>query len=411
VLLLKRIITKEDLNAKREIEVLIPREKFNSAFERVAKEYQKRAHIKGFRPGKAPLEIVKLQFGNEIREEARDLVIREEIWESVKSQGLEPVSKIHVTNEEETEEGFKVRAKFEVMPHFEFPNIQSLKVKKVIKRVSEGDVEKEIEAMKKRLAEYIPVEREAREGDYIFVDFEERDKGGRVLNVKKNVYIPLIWNEIDPTLYEALKGRKKGDIVTLERKLAVEGGEPLPRIYVYKILSVREEVLPGLEEVAKLVGYKDTEELKEKIREELSEKMKKESEEDFEWAIINTLYDGIQFELPESLVEEEFQLLKDSLPQLAAMPDGERVLRKAAEDRVKREIILNRFAERENIEVTEEEVEREIKERAKELKVSPSEYKEYLRKRGGIEGVKGIVKRKKAMDILKSLVNMEVIFE
>ena len=409
---MKRILTKENLNAKREIEVLVSQERFNSTLERVAKEYQRKAHIKGFRPGKAPLQMVKLQFGKEIEEEAKDRAIREEVWELVRSKGLDPVSKIQITHEQKTNEGLLVRAKFEVIPYFEFPNIRSIKVKKMIKRVSEADVEKELEDIRKQLAEYIPVDREAREGDYIFVNFEERDRKGKLINSRENVYIPLIWDKRDPTLYEALKGRKKGDTVTIERKLAVEGGEHLPRVYVYKILSVREEILPEIDdELAKLVGYKTLDELKEKIREELTEKLKKESEEDFEMAVINTIYGWIGFELPETMVEEELRILKESFPHLAVMPEAESVLNKAAQDRVKRIIILDRFAEKEDIKVEEEDIKEEIERRAIELNIKPDEYRRYLEKRGSMEGIEIIIKRKKAMDILKSLVNMEVIFE
>jgi len=409
---LRKILTKEDLNAKRELEILISHEKIEGALERIAKEYQRKVHIKGFRPGRAPLEMVKLQFAKEIEEEARDRVIREGIWESVKSKGLDLVSKIHITHEERTDDGILIRAQFEVMPYFEFPNIQSIKVKKFIKRVTEVDVEKELEGIRKQLAEYVPVDREARDGDYIFINFEERDRGGKLINSKKNVYIPLVWNEIDPTLYEALKGKRKGDTVTLERKLAIEGGDPLPRIYIYKIISVREEILPKIDdELAKLVGYKNLEELKEKIREELSEKRKKESEEDFEMAIIDALYDRIRFELPESMVEEEFQLLKNSFPNFATMPEAENVLKRAAENRVKRIIILDRYVEKEDIKVTKSDIDEEINRRALELKVKAEEYRQYLQKRGGVEALELAVKRKKAMEILKSQVMMEVIFE
>lgn len=407
-----RVITPDDLKAKREIEVLVPHEKVKALIDKVAQEYRRSVTVRGFRPGKAPIEVIKLRFGSEIEEEAKNRAVEEAILEKIKELALEPISKIRIVEETPDDEGIRVRAEFEVLPKFEFPEVSGIKVRKVVKKVTDSEVEEELERLRKRMAEYYPVDREAREGDYIFVDYEERDKDGKVLERRNNVYIPLIWDEIDRTLFEHLKGRKAGEVVQIERRLVVEGGEELDRVYVYKINSIREEKLPPIDEsMAQLAGFSSLEELKKKIKEELAERKKKESEDEFEENIINSIYERINFEIPESLVEDELNYLKGKYPTVASQPGGEDFLRNLAIQAVKRRIILERFAEKANIEVKDEEVDEEIKELALELKVKPDEYKKHLRKRGGLEGIKGYLRRKKAMEMLKSLVKMEVIFE
>ena len=247
----------------------------------------------------------------------------------------------------------------------------------------------------------------------ILLDLEVYDKAGKLIEKRKDLALKLQWGITDNNLYEALRGKKAGETAVLDKKLALEGGGTLPQRYVYKIKSVLEEKLPEIDDAfLKKLGFESMEDLEKSIREKLEKERHEEAENQFEREIINEVYTRVGFELPPSLVEYEMERLKKTLDPdvLLKLGPDEEVLRRIAEDFVKRDIILDQAAEEFGIEVTEEELKEEVKRRAKGYKIDPDAY---LRRLGesGLEGIKDITRRRKALEYLKNQVQMEVIFE
>ncbi len=411
---MKKIITADSLKSKREINFSIPKKDVEEARKRVISDLRKRVRIPGFRPGKAPLEVIKLRFKDEIEEETRDVAIRTALNKELEARGLQPIAPVKVKDERTEEDGsLFVTAEVEVIPDFDFPPLPSIKVEKRIRKVTEADVREELELIRRRAATYEDVDRPSDEGDYIYVEFEERDKSGKILSKNKG-YIALHYNELDPKLYDAFLGREKGDKITITRKIKDEKGDEKEIKFIYRILKIQEEKLPELDDnLAQMLGFKNLDELKEHVRKELEERAKKASERDFEWAIIKAIYERINFELPESMVEAEKEAIKRSIDPsfYQQVPNAEEQIIKAAEDRVKRKIILTRFAEREKVEVSDEELKKEVAKMAKEYNVSPDAYWKHLEKKGQLEYLRDALIGRKAMDLLKERVKMEVIFE
>ncbi|MCD6088089.1 MAG: trigger factor [Candidatus Hydrothermae bacterium] len=411
---MKKIITSDSLKSKREINFSIPPEEVEEARKKVIADYRRRTRIPGFRPGKAPVEVIKLRFKDEIEEDTRELAVRKAIDRELEERGLEPVSTIRITEEKPGEDGsLYVTAEFEVMPDFDFPPLPTIKVEKRIRKVSEADVREELERIRKRAATYEDVDRPSDEGDFIFVEMEERDEKGKLLR-KEQGYLVLDYNEMDSKLYEAFFGREKGDKVTITRKASDEKGKEREIKLIYRIKAIKEEKLPELDDnLARLLGFKGLSELKEHVRKELEARSKQDSESEFEWTVIREIYERINFELPEAMVEAEIKNLRETLDPalLERLPDAETELRKIAEDHVKRRIIITRFAERENIEVSDEELREEVEKRAREYKMSAEAYWNYLKKKGDLEYLRQVLAGRKAMDLLKERVKMEVIFE
>ncbi len=410
----KKLLTGDSTRAQRETVVVIPKERIDEERELVARELQKKAKIKGFRPGKAPLGIVKNLFGEEIESEARDRLMRKMVLEDIKAQGLEPVGVIRITNERETEEGgLEITASFEVIPDFSLPSISSIKIKRTVHRVTQDEVEREILKLRQSMAEYKRVDEAANEGHVLLIDLEIQDKEGKPLEKKKDLAIKLEWGVTDTNVYEALRGKGSGETAVIERKLALEGGGELEAKYIYKIKSVFLEKLPEInEDFVKKLGFGSVEDFEKSMREKLERESHDRDESRFEKELIEEIYRRIEFELPQSLVEYEIERLKKTVDPkvIASLGPQEEVLKTIAEDFVKRDIILDRAAEELGVEVTEEEIKEEVKKRAKGYKVDPEAYMKRLGEQG-LQGIRESVKRKKALEILKNQVQMEVIFE
>ena len=407
----KKIIPGINLKAERELTVEITKEDIENEIENVAKIYRKRAKIKGFRPGRAPLELVKATFKDEILEDARSEALKKKIWNELEARKEEPVSEIKIVDIKEEDDKLIAVFSYEAIPTFLFPNLTEIKVEKKIKRVSDIDVEEEVDKMRKRLAKYIPIQREAEEGDYIIADYEERING-KTVKRNKNILVHLSWGEMKPEVFEKFKGTRKGDTVTFADFIETENGERAKIEFIYRIKEVAEEKLPEIDdEFAKRLGFENVNEMYEKIRQNLEEKYERESEDKLEWQIIDEIYNRIQFELPQSMVENKLEFLKRSMGVKEFPEHMKDSMENLARDLVKREIILMRFAESEGLIPTEEEIEKEIEKRAQEYHMDKEKYRKELEKRRTLENIVEYLKIEKAMETLKNLVKLEVIFE
>jgi trigger factor len=409
-----KVISRDGLKSTREIQVTIETQRLQEAESAVTQKYQKAAKIKGFRPGKAPLDVVRQKFQKEINEEARESVLKEVLVAEIKERGIRPISPITVTGEERQGDRVVVTAQVEVLPDFQIPDPGSIKVERPVRKVLESDVDEEVENLRKSMAEYAPVDRASEEGDFVFVEYIEKEKNGTVVKKVDNAYVPLIWGETEPKLHEALRGKTVGHKAVIDRDLKLEGGEELPRTFEYKINSVKEEKLPELDTgFAKTFGAEDVGSLKEKIREELGERNRRDAETQVEWAIVRGIHERVQFEVPQSMLAYQMEMLQRSL-DIRTVKNVESVqdqLKAMAEDIVKREIVLQRYVEQENIQADDSEVEEEIKNRAAAYNMNIDAYRKELEKRGGLESIRDIIRKRKAMDLLKSLVKMEVIIQ
>ncbi len=161
----------------------------------------------------------------------------------------------------------------------------------------------------------------------------------------------------------------------------------------------------------KKLGYENVEKMREEIREYLIKQNEKASEDELEWNIIDQIYSRVQFELPKTLVEEKITRIAQSFKYDATNEEVRNSFRKLAEDLVKKDIILTNFIEQEGLEITEEELSKNIEEKAKLYRMDPEKYRKELERRGFVEGIKEEILRNKAMELLKNRIKVEVIIE
>ncbi len=411
-----KIIGDMSPSAKRELELEITQEELQKVRNRVLRKVQQQVHLKGFRPGKAPIPLIEKLYGASIDQEALEQAVGEKLRQEAEARKLQVVGTVRVEEVKETDTGYRVRITFEVIPNFEIPPASTLEVKKVIRRITSADVETEIQRLRSRLAELVkkPEDATVEAGDYVFVDYEERDEQGKVVQKAKNSYLPMVPGETDERIINAFLGKKVGDTVEVDITLVDAEGNETPRHLVYRIREIRKVELPPVDdEFAVNLGFESLEDLEKQIRQDLEKAAQEESERQLEDEIVQQLYERIKFELPESLVKEYMELYRKQIRDevLQQVDDPEALLRSLAERTLRREILLDRVAEEFNLEPTDEEIHAEVEKRAREYRVNPKTYRKRLEKSGGIEHIKSVIRRRKALDLLKSQVKLEVIVE
>ncbi|MEO0250689.1 MAG: trigger factor [candidate division WOR-3 bacterium] len=403
-----KLIGSVNPKALRELTINVTGEEIKNQLDNVARVYQKKARIQGFRPGKAPLDIVKTVFQKEIFEDAQDEAVRIKVLEEIKAKKEEVVSEIYIKEKREENDGLTVTVEYEAIPTFLFPNLSSIKVEKKIRRVSEIDVDDEIEKYQKKLGKLKPADRETKEGDFILVDYEEKENS-KVVKKKQNLTLHVSSESINPAILDRFLNKRKGDIVELDFH---DEEKDKDIKLIYRIKDVLELELPEAnDEFAQKLGFESLEKMREEIRESIIKENEKVSEDELEWKIIEEIYSRTQFELPRTLVEEKITRIAQSFRYDPNNEEVRNSLRKLAEDLVKKEIILKNLIDQEGFELTDEELSKHIQEKAKTYRLDPEKYKKELERRGLLDNLKDEILRNKAMEFLKNSVRVEVIIE
>src|SRR5256886_7333641 len=143
-----------EATCRRELELEIPAEEVAKATDKVAKELMRVAHVPGFRPGKAPITLIKKRFAEEIKGEVLQSLVPETVEKAVAEQKLTPVSQPQVDKLDYNEgQAVKFRAVFEVLPEFELANYKSLEIEMPSMEITEEDVAKALEETRERAAD------------------------------------------------------------------------------------------------------------------------------------------------------------------------------------------------------------------------------------------------------------------
>jgi trigger factor len=372
--------------SRKEIELEIPPDEVLKEYEKILGEYAGKVKLSGFRPGHAPREMVRGLFDHDIKHDVYDSLIPRVLEEELRALGLDPVN-VPVLRDLKHEEGQPLRctAAFEVLPGFELPDYRTIQVPVRTVEVRDEDVDKVLEDIRTRAAEYVPVEgRGVANGDYAVVEMQGRDKRtNRLLPVEKAVVLAG-HAENEPALNEKIMGMKAGDEGAFE--VAYPKDHPNRRVagkdvlYSLKIREVKEKKVPELnDEFARTVGTPEgLKELREKVRKELVEARDKAGRNETASAVLAEVAKRVSLELPESVVEQESlavlkRFLSASRDRRISPEALERLkaqARRQAEEHLKNHLILEKIAKNEGFGVTEEEIQAEIRELAKANRVS-----------------------------------------
>jgi trigger factor len=415
-----------EATCRRELELEIPAEDVSKATERVAKEIARVARVPGFRPGKAPVSLIKRRFADDIKGEVLQSLVPEKVEKAVAEQKLSPVSQPQVDKLDFNEgQPLKFRAVFEVLPEFELGKYKGLDIEMPAMDVTDDNVNKALEETRERAAAFAPVEGRAVEnGDFVQLKLAGTPEGGGDPIQADSVMCHVGAEETMQPFNENLLGANVGDHKTFEVDYPADypdaklAGKKFH--YEADVTGIKVKKLPELnDDFAKDVSDATTlDELKNKIRESLEHEREHRRKDLQREKIIFELVKGHDFPVPESLVEHQkdvrLERVVRSLAQQGVDPRAVNLdwvsLRQRQEDRakedVKAELIIDRIASTENIDVTEEDLQHELEHLGGHSGESVEAIRARLTKQGALDRIKAKLRSDKTLDWLAQNANV-----
>ncbi|MBI5043941.1 MAG: trigger factor [Nitrospirae bacterium] len=421
-----KVDIQETTPTQRILKIEIPAEEVSQEFQRVSSDINKRVRIPGFRPGKAPINIIEKNYKSEIEEDVLKKLIPDYYRRAIKDAGITPVDLPQIENVNLNKDvpltftvKIEIRPKFDVMPY------EGIELEKKDASAAKEEVDKVIDRLRDRLSTLENYEdgHVIEGGDFAIIDSEGFIDGKPVENGKVDGYLMEIGSKgFIEGFEEKIKGCKKGDSVEIKTNYPDthqdnQNKELAGKEVVFKvdIKEVKKKIVPSLDdEFAKDVGgFANLDELKKKIEEDLMLQKEALNRESYRRDVLKKLVDGTSFDVSPVMVEKELRYMlynaKQHSQQLgkALSEDEEENLKKEYEpiamERVKGFLILDVIADKENVSVSNEEVEAEIRRMAASMNQNIDELKKYIKSKDGvIENIIGRLREDKTLDIIVS---------
>ena len=406
----------------------------DETFEKITTEFQRGVKLPGFRPGKVPRDLITKNFARDVESEVRRRIISESYRQALKDH------KLHVVGSPDVKEGNFTRSQnftfditVETAPEFELPEYKGLPVKKEIAAVTDSDVDRATDVLRERMANYNDVERAAKEGDIVVVNYTGTSEGrpltdfaptARGLTQQQNFWMEIKAGHFVPGFTEQLVGTSRGDKrtikVTFPQEFVTEQLSGKEAVYEVEVVQVKEKVLPETtDEFAKQWGAENIEKLKEGIRKDLEAELEQKTRRSIREQVVQALSQRVQCELPESLVEGEtrnviYNIVAENQQRGIARENIEEqkdqifnYASQSAKEKLKMAFLFGRIAEKEGIQVTRDELTRQLLYIAQQREVRPEKLIKDMEKTNGIPRLQEDMLLSKVVDFLEKNVQVE----
>ncbi|MBZ5536762.1 MAG: trigger factor [Acidobacteriia bacterium] len=417
------LIEKE--GCKRELEIEIPPEDWKKQADEVAQEFAKMAHVPGFRPGHVPVAVVKQRFRQEIRSELLKKVIPEVIEQAASEQKVSMITQPQINGLIlEDEKPLTFKAEFEVLPTIEISDYKGLRAEEEPISVGEGEVEKRLADLQEQAAEFIVIsDRPIRTGDFAVLSFtayptRKTDEKPEKAFEAKDLLVEVDGKQTLKEFSENLLGKSTGEEAHFkveypddfsDRRLA---GRRVS--YQVKIEAIKTKSLPQIDDdLAKTLGEFDTLiGLKDKIRKDIEEGKRQIARSHTLEALVNQIIEKNPFPVPSALVEAQIdsrlQGMIRSMYQQGIDPrqlsiEWEKIREENRDPSlrdVKVTFILDHIAKKENISVSDDELDVEVTKIAERTQEPFSSVKQHLTKDGTLDKLRSQLTNRKTLNFL-----------
>jgi trigger factor len=419
-------------NCLATLKVELEPERLATARESVMAEYGKHAKIPGYRPGKAPRQVVERKFKKQIREELEQRLIRDTMQEAIKSKGLRvlQVASMDEVNIPEEAGSVSFTATLVTHPEFELPVYKGLVVPMHPTEVEEKEIDQSIDQLREQAADFVDVaeDRGAVMDDYAVVDYkgtidgkpvsEVFPKAGKPLTTNDDFWIKMTEEAFFPGFCANLVGAKPGETrefdVAVPADFPVEGMPGQTIHYVVTLKGIKAKVLPPLDDAFAdtIAKGKTVAELREMARDEMGRQKKADGEAAKRATIMRALLAKVECELPQSLVRAKTQnVLNDIVRENQARGVADEVLKEnekelvgtaaaSAREQLKGTFVLLRIAEKEGISVKREELFGRVAAMAERYQMTFDKMAKELDKRGALEQIQEELLTAKVLDFL-----------
>ena len=411
-----------DVNATRKtVRVEIPTDVVTTEIDRIARDYSRKARVPGFRPGKAPARVIKQRYKDQILHDVAHDLIPRAVDEALREKGMEAVDTPDV-REVTIEEGqpLTFTASFDTVPSFDPGDLATIAFRRASPAINEDAVQMALQRLRDRAARFEPVDgRGVDHGDTVVLDLERRDAGGAP-DKHSDVSIELGAKANPPGFDEQLLGLEVG--ATKAFTIHYPADYPIGELantdvsYTVTVKGLKRRVVPELDdEFAKDLGEFDTlDALKARVREDLEHEARHAAEREDRAELMKQLATRLPFEAPASMIEREVdrrlqefarRLVDQNIDPRQAGIDWDAFResqREVSREAVAAALVLDEVTRREQLEVTDEEVEAEVGRYAERTGRTPAAVRAALEKEGGLSRIYAGLRREKSIDFVKS---------
>ncbi|MCD5360243.1 trigger factor [Chromobacterium aquaticum] len=361
-------------NLERRMNIALPLAAIDAQVAERLKRVARNAKIQGFRPGKAPLKIVEMNYGAQVREEVMGEQVQQGFYSAVSEQKLRVAGypRFEPVAAGDDKESFKFAATFEVYPEVKVGELAGKEIEKPLTPVSDAEIEKTIDILRKQRTRYNRVEREAAAGDRVIIDFKGAIDGVAFEGgSSENFPFVLGQGQMLAEFEAGVTGMKEGEIKSVEVSFPEDyhGKDVAGKTAVFEILlkNVAEAVLPEVnDEFAKQLGIADgdVEKMRAEIRKNVEREVKRRLQARTKENVMQALLDATEIELPKALVSLEIGRLVEQARRdlqqrgmnVKDMPFPPELFAQQAERRVALGLILSEVVESNKLEAKQDQV-------------------------------------------------------
>ncbi|HGO7365512.1 TPA: trigger factor [Neisseria meningitidis] len=369
-------VTVETLeNLERKVVLSLPWSEINAETDKKLKQTQRRAKIDGFRSGKAPLKMIAQMYGASAQNDVINELVQRRFYDVAVAQELKVAGfpRFEGVEEQDDKESFKVAAIFEVFPEVVIGDLSAQEVEKVTASVGDAEVDQTVEILRKQRTRFNHVEREARNGDRVIIDFEGKIDGEPFAGgASKNYAFVLGASQMLPEFEAGVVGMKAGESkdVTVNFPEDYHGKDVAGKTAVFTITlnNVSEATLPEVDaDFAKALGIADGDvaKMREEVQKNVSREVERRVNEQTKESVMNALLKAVELKAPVALVNEEAARLANEMKQNfvnQGMADAANLdlpldmFKEQAERRVSLGLILAKLVDENKLEPTEEQI-------------------------------------------------------
>jgi trigger factor len=420
---------------RKNLHIEIPAQKVNEEYHAVLSVYTKAARIPGFRPGKAPSDLVRKFFAKEIEQQVKDRLIPSGYQEALKEQQLNPVAVLNVTDAPlALGQSLTFHVALDVSPDFQLPQYVGISLQRKKVEVKEEEVANAIQRILDQHAKWDDITgRPVQKGDLVQIDYEGFFGNQRIeelapqsagLGQGKDFWMRADENAFLPGLMDGILGANRGEkrqvLVDFDADFSEKVVAGKQCAYFVEIKGIREKKPRAMDpELLKSLGVESEDRLKDRIREEMREIGETLEKRRLKGELVKYLVEKTNLDVPESALQKKtcnvvYDLVRERSRLGASREEIEtrkseifEAASQSANEEMKVNYILQRIAEQEKIETTEEKVSAYIAEMAPRYKVTPAELRAELEKRNAMKQIREDIRVTKTLDWLFTQANVK----
>lgn len=395
---------------KKRITIEIPAETIEREITESLENIRKTTNIPGFRAGKAPISLIEKKFGKKVEDEVFGKVLSKAYVDALNEADITPVTDPVVEKQTEfkRQSPFSVTMLIEVLPKVDL-KYEGIRLEDIPVSVTDEDVENVLKGMQEERTIYEPSDEPVGMNDLILCDYSVKDTG---IEKKDQVYKVggLLFSE---DVVKNIIGKEKGSTIVMETTA--------PETYHYEDLAgkrieisltikdVKKGKIPQLDdEFAKDLGFNNLEELKGHLREEIQRMKKAEVKKIHKAMIIDKLLETHEFDLPETLLDEEIEMLTSQIKEEDKKEANAESIKEEAIRNLKTNLLISMIGRKEEVRVSEDDIKNTIIAMSRRFSVPPENImKFYISRDGSLNRLKDSIFEEKVLDLLLSKAHIE----